>query len=222
MVEDKGIAVIGAGGHAKVVISILQETKQTIAGVYDDDVDLIGHEILGVPVKGTIDSLANESAVKRAIIGIGDNEIRMKIASRFDFEWVTAIHPFSWVHKDVEIGPGSVVCVSAVIQPGARIGSHVIVNTKTSVDHDCKVDDFAHIAQCHVAGAASVGEGAFLGVGTTVIPGVHIGDWAILGAGAVATKDIPVGATAVGVPARVIKKRPAPNFPIEQSAGSVI
>jgi UDP-perosamine 4-acetyltransferase len=58
-----------------------------------------------------------------------------------------------------------------------------------------------------LGGNVVVGEGAFLGVGTMVIPGIRIGRWSVVGAGAVVTKDLPDDCTAVGVPARVIKTR---------------
>jgi acetyltransferase EpsM len=82
----------------------------------------------------------------------------------------------------------------------------VILNTSCSVDHDCVVEDFAHLAPgVRLAGNVHVGEGALLGVGSCVIPGVRIGRWATVGAGAAVIEDVPDYATVVGVPARVIK-----------------
>ncbi|MGZ9197173.1 MAG: DapH/DapD/GlmU-related protein, partial [Candidatus Deferrimicrobiaceae bacterium] len=77
-----------------------------------------------------------------------------------------------------------------------------------SVDHDCAIGDFVHICPgAHLGGAVVVEEGTFLGVGSSVVPGIRIGRWSVIGAGAVVTKDIPDNCTAVGVPARVIKTR---------------
>ena len=70
------------------------------------------------------------------------------------------------------------VCAGAIVQPGAEIGAHVILNTKASVHHDCRVGDYVHIAVAHLAGGASAAEGAFLGLGCTVLPGVMVGAWA--------------------------------------------
>src|SRR5262249_33193225 len=110
--------------------------------------------------------------------------------------------PFAWVAPDVEIGPGTVVFAGAIVQPGARIGSHVILNTKASVDHHCQVGNFAHIAVSHLSGGGTIGDGVFLAVNSVVLPGVRVGAWATAGAGAVVTKDVPPETTVVGVPAR--------------------
>lgn len=56
-----------------------------------------------------------------------------------------------------------------------------------------------------------LGDDIWLGVGVIVTAGVHIGDGAVVGAGAVVTKDLPAQCIAVGVPARVIGWRPAPQ-----------
>ena len=203
------VAVIGAGGHAAVVASTLLAAGHDVAGFFDDAPATWGTTILGLPVIGPIAELSSRG-ISRAVLGIGNNETRMKLASRLRLEWVTAIHPFSWVAPDVQLGPGTVICAGAVVQPGARIGSHVIVNTRSSVDHHCQVGDYSHLAVAHLAGGASMGEGVFLALGSVVLPKVHVGDWAIVGAGAVATKDVAPRTTVVGVPARPLVRREAP------------
>lgn len=87
------------------------------------------------------------------------------------------------------------------------IGEHVIVNTGATIDHDCIVADYAHLAPgVHLAGSVHVGEGAFLGIGSVVSPGVKIGRWSTLGAGAVAIHDLADGVVAAGVPAIALKR----------------
>jgi acetyltransferase-like isoleucine patch superfamily enzyme len=99
------------------------------------------------------------------------------------------------------------VCAGAVVQPGAQIGSHAIVNTRSSVDHHARIGDFSHLAVAHVAGGASVGEGVFLALGSIVLPKIHVGAWATVGAGAVVTKPVEPGLTVVGVPARPLERK---------------
>jgi sugar O-acyltransferase (sialic acid O-acetyltransferase NeuD family) len=113
-------------------------------------------------------------------------------------------------HPDVTLGPGSVVCAGGIVQAGASIGAHVILNTKASVDHHCHVGDYAHIAVAHLGGGASIGEGVFLALGSIVLPGRQVGDWAVVGAGAVVTKNVAPSTTVVGVPARPIASQPRP------------
>ncbi|MBI4915334.1 MAG: acetyltransferase [Acidobacteria bacterium] len=204
---DEAVLVLGAGGHAKVVISTLRAAGTCIAHVLDDAEGKLGLEILGAVVRGTLSEAAN-SARPAAIIAIGSNDARKDVASRFpNCRWVTGVHPSAVVDPAASVGAGSVVFAGSVVQPGTRVGSHVIVNTGASIDHDCVVGDFAHIAPgARIAGGVSIGDGAFLGIGCAVVPGVRVGAWATVGAGAVVIRDVPVGATVVGVPARVLRE----------------
>jgi sugar O-acyltransferase (sialic acid O-acetyltransferase NeuD family) len=199
---ETSVAVIGAGGHAKVVIATLDAAGALIGGVFDDDTHTWGHLVLGHRVLGAPDSDVLR-AYGLAVIAIGDNAARATIADRFDVRWATVVHPRAWIHGSVVIEPGAVVLAGAVIQPEARLGRHVIVNTGATVDHDCRVDEFAHLCPgSHLAGSVFVGRGALVGVGAAVIPGRRVGASAVVGAGAVVIHDVPDGATAVGVPAR--------------------
>lgn len=204
---NTAVAVIGAGGHAKVVISTLQTAGYTIEGVFDDDPAKWGTTVLGVPVIGAIHQVS-EAGFTEAIIAIGDNAVRQKLARQLrNLRWQAVVHPQAWVHPSATIGAGSVVFAGAVIQPEARIGEHVIINTGATVDHECIVSDFSHVAPgAHLAGRVVVEEGVFVGMGCNVIQGCRIGAWTIVGAGAVVVRNLPAYATAVGVPARVIKR----------------
>jgi sugar O-acyltransferase (sialic acid O-acetyltransferase NeuD family) len=199
------IAVLGGGGHAAVIVATLQAMNRQVVACYDDDPAMWGKEVLGVPVSGPIDSVVGSSC-SHAIIGIGDNAARKTVAERLALEWTTAVHPFSWVHPGVVIQPGTVIFAGAIVQPGAQIGAHVVLNTKASVDHHCRVGDYAHIAVAHLAGGASIGAGVFMALSSTVLPGLHVGDWSTIGAGALVTKNVDACTTVVGVPARALKK----------------
>lgn len=202
------IAIIGAGGHATVVASTLIAAGHEVAGFFDDAPSSWGSRILGIPVMGPISKLS-AAAFSHAIIGIGGNEARKQIAEQLDLEWMTVIHPFSWVHPGVRLGRGTIICAGAVVQPGAQIGAHVILNTRSSVDHHCRVGDYAHIAMAHLGGGASIDEGVFLGLGSCVLPTIHVGAWSTVGAGAVVTKDVAPETTVVGVPARPLARKPS-------------
>lgn len=189
--------VIGAGGHAKVLISTLAACGVLIAAVFDDD-----DSKWGLDAQGTRVSRMERERGGSGIIGIGDNGKRRDVALTANFQWQTVIHPSAYVHPSTRLGRGTAVFAGAVVQPGAVIGDHVIVNTGATIDHDCVIGDYAHLAPgVHLAGSVRVGEGAFLGIGSVAIPGVRIGRWSTLGAGAVAVRDVADGVVAVGVPA---------------------
>jgi UDP-perosamine 4-acetyltransferase len=203
MTSSTPVAVLGAGGHAKVVISTLQALDVPVLAVYDDNPERWGSTLLGVPISGPLDRVLDMQSV-RGIIAIGDNVVRKSLAARFTHvEWVTAVHPRAFVDPSVHLGPGTVVFAGAVIQPDTVIGAHAIINTGATVDHDCGLGDFVHVAPgANLAGGVSLGEGVLLGVGAAVIPGRRIGAWTRVGAGGVVVRDLPERVTAVGVPAR--------------------
>jgi len=198
--------IIGAGGHAKVVLSTVLEAGLSVDGLFDDDPQKQGIEILGVPVIGTV-SNAKRRGPARGVLAIGDNRTRYCLAQELTgWEWLTVVHPKAYVHPSAKLGPGTVVFAGAVVQPEVQIGAHVIVNTGTTVDHDCTVGDFVHLAPgAHLAGNVTVEEGAFIGIGAVVVPGVKVGAWTVVGAGAVVVEALPPRVTAVGVPARPVK-----------------
>jgi len=198
--------LIGAGGHAKVVLSTVLEAGLSVDGLFDDDPQKKGVGILGVPVIGTI-SDAKRKGPARGVLAIGNNRTRYRLAQELpEWEWLTVVHPKAYVHPSAKLGAGTVVFTGAVVQPEAQIGAHVIVNTGATVDHDCTVGDFVHLAPgSHLAGNVTVEEGAFIGMGAVLVPGVKVGAWAIVGAGAVVVETLPPRVTAVGVPAKPVK-----------------
>jgi len=196
------VAVIGAGGHAKVVIATLLAGGVEVGGILDDDVGKLGTKVLGVPVLGSVSSLS-ALGFAAAVLGIGDNRTRQRLATDLAAEWVSVVHPTAWVDPSVEIGAGTVVFAGVVIQPDTVIGRHAIINTGATIDHDCSIGEFAHVAPgVNLSGGVSVGEGALLGVGCRAVPGARIGAWAVVGAGAVVIDEVAAGTTVVGAPAR--------------------
>lgn len=197
------VAVLGAGGHGKVVIATLQAAGHEVVAAYDDDPERRGGELLGVPVRGALRDARPEEA-DGFVLAVGSNRDRRRIAGRLDLPWISAVHPEATVHPSVRLGAGTVVFAGAVLQPDADVGRHGIVNTGASVDHDCRLEDFVHVAPgAHLAGGVVVGEGALVGIGSSLAPDVRVGAWATVGAGAAVVRDVSAGTTVVGVPARL-------------------
>lgn len=203
---NKHIAVIGAGGHAGVVIATLLKAGFSVGGVFDDDVTRHGSTVLGHKVLGPPEAL-RDYGLHKAIVAIGDNQARYAMVQRFpDLEWQTVIDPDADVYSNAQIGPGTILMVRTVIRPNVVIGAHSIINTAAIVGHECVVEDFVHLAgSTHLGGECHIETGAFLGLGVVAIPGTRVGAWSVVGAGAAVTTNVPARVLAVGVPARVKK-----------------
>lgn len=185
----------GAGGHAKVIIDILNTARIPVAGIFDDnlkDCTLSGYPILG--------KYNDQELSRPLIISIGNNLIRASLAKKLSEDFGIAVHSGAIVSPSAVIEAGTVVMQGAVIQADAKVGKHVIINTNASVDHDCIIRSFSHISPGVVlCGHVEVGEGTFIGAGSVVTPGVKIGEWCKVAAGSVITKDLPSNVTVKSV-----------------------
>lgn len=203
------LIVFGAGGHAKVVIDIIElRGDYEIAGLLDDDLKHSGTRVFGYPVLGTRADLPAllSAQLRHAIVTIGDNASRAEVAAHLEqlgWRFAIAVHPRACIGRGAQIGPGSVVMAGCVVNADAHLGAHVILNTGATVDHDCRIADAVHIAPgCHLCGDVSVGQGTLLGAGSIVTPGVRIGRRAIVGAGSTVIRDVADGARLSGSPAK--------------------
>jgi sugar O-acyltransferase (sialic acid O-acetyltransferase NeuD family) len=197
------VVVLGAGGHARVVVATLRAAGHHVAGIFDDDVATWGSMLFGVRIGADLKAAAATGLP--GVIAIGDNARRAAVAAQLNMTWASAIHPRAHVEDDVVIGPGTVVFAGAVIQPGTVLGAHVIANTGCSIDHDCKVADFAHIAPgARLGGGVTIGTGTLIGIGSCVLPCQHVGEQCTVGGGAAVVAAVPDHSTVAGVPARMV------------------
>ena len=203
---NKQVIVIGASGHGKVVADIVRRSGDILLGFLDDN-ETLPTEVAGIPILGKVEDYVKYPEAS-FIIGIGNSVVREKIAHQLcDVHWYTAIHPSVVISAlDTRIGVGSVVMANAVINPSAHIGEHCIINTSAVVEHDNRVENFAHISVgAKLGGTVSIGTHVWVGIGSTIVNNITICDHCTIGAGAVVIHDIKESGTYVGVPARKIK-----------------
>jgi len=209
------VLLIGAGGHCKVVLDLLQQSKDYQAAGIIDKKTRVGEKVLGVPVAGTDADLLKffKKGIKYCFIAVGsvgDPSLRAKLfdlGCKAGFSFPNLVHPKAIISSHASLGEGNYIAPGAIINAGARIGDHCIINTGVIIEHDCSVGDFVHIASGAVlSGNVSVGKNTHLGTGVSVIQGIKIGSNSVVGAGSVVVKDIASGVIAFGNPCKFIKK----------------
>ena len=200
--------ILGGGGHAKVVIDILEQAGEVDIAGFVSPAEA-PDAICGYRRLGSDDALDEtlRAGVQSAFVAIGDNRRRMDCIGslkRRGFTLINAISPAAIVSRHATLSRGIAVMPGAVINAGTQIAEGAIVNTRASVDHDCVIGACAHVAPgATLAGCVRLGDGVFLGTGSSVIPNVTIGSWTTVGAGAAVVADLPDHVVAVGVPAAV-------------------
>ncbi|MCT4588190.1 MAG: acetyltransferase [Carboxylicivirga sp.] len=198
---NKQFLLYGGSGHAKVIFDCIKAIGGDVIGIFDDNKEM--HSFKEMPVIGPYQKALHKYPV---IVSIGDNHTREVVSLKVEDNFGTVIHPSALISPSAKIGEGSVIMCSSIIQVDSQLGKHVIVNTGASIDHECLIEDYAHICpQTTLCGNVSVGRGTMVGAGSVVIPGIKIGKWAIIGAGSVIIRDVPDYAVVVGNPGRIIK-----------------
>ncbi|WAC10704.1 acetyltransferase [Dyadobacter pollutisoli] len=193
--------IYGAGGHAKVVCSILADCDRKVTAILDDNPNATFN---GMPTAGGYQPHFDTNEL--IIIAIGDNTTRKTIAQHIVHSFGNVIHPSAVIASDTVLGNGLVIVHRAVVQTGTILGNHIIVNTGAIIDHDCILGDFVHVAPgAVVCGNVRIGENTLIGAGSTILPNLEIGKNCIIGAGSVITRSIPDCATVWGNPGRIIR-----------------
>ncbi len=196
---EKKYGIIGAGGHAKVVLEIIEQMGELVVEVVDKNP--LVNELMGYRVSH---DLPAENLI--LLIAVGENRVRKKVVAEISNSFGIAIHPKANLSSRCTVAVGTVVMAGVSINSGAKIGSHCIINTNASIDHDCEIADFVHISPgASLAGNVLVGEGTHIGIGSSIIQGVSIGKWATIGAGSVIVCDVPDYAVVIGVPGKILK-----------------
>jgi sugar O-acyltransferase (sialic acid O-acetyltransferase NeuD family) len=207
------IVVIGGGGHAKVLLSVVRKlTRYHIVG-YTDPKNQGG--LLGTPYLGTdqvLESLQAKGIELNAVIGVGqvglgrDREKIERRLSSLALRFPNILSPHAIVNEGVSLAESVVVMDGVVINSGASIGRGAILNTNSTVEHDCSIGEWVHVAPgSTISGGVTVGRFSMIGAGATIIEGKQIASDCIVGAGATVVHDLIEPGVYVGCPARRIR-----------------
>ncbi len=205
--------LIGAGGHAKVLLDLIELIGGKVLFVTDRNSRWHGHQIGSTQIRGFDDLIydLNPANVRliNAVGSIGPPVSRRAVYQRFSeqgYIFQTLIHPSAVVSSAAQIEAGAQIMAGAVVQTGSRVHANALVNTRASVDHDCVIGPHAHVGPgVTLSGDVHVGETAHVGTGATVIQGIRIGREAMIGAGAVVIRNVAENQCVVGVPAKQLR-----------------
>jgi UDP-perosamine 4-acetyltransferase len=209
------LIVIGAGGHARSIIDIIQQNNvYEVIGCIDNcygqrnSVEGMGN----IPIIGNDNMLADlkRSGIRNCFIALGNGTLRVKLYHyilELGYTPINVVSQYAIVSPRVTLGKGICIMPGAILNVNVTIEDSCIINTKCSIDHDCTIGKNSHVAPgVTLSGAVKVGNNVHIGTGSCIIDGVSIGDGAYIGAGAVVVRDINPGVMAYGNPAREIRK----------------
>jgi sugar O-acyltransferase (sialic acid O-acetyltransferase NeuD family) len=203
----KKIIIIGAGGHARAVLSTLSLINDcSAAAIIDLNYTGANELILDIPVVGGFSKLQEFSPLQYTVfLAIGDNRLRKNVEERispFRFNYPSIVHPRSLICPSATVAEGCYLGPNSHIGPYASVGRHSIVNTMASVEHEVLIGDFSHIAPGSViCGRCTLGSSVFCGANSTIIENLSVADSTFLAAGTVVVSDVtPQGLRLKGVP----------------------
>ena len=199
----KGAAIYGAGGHGRVVASILQARQIPILGFFDDGAT-VGDTVGNAPILGRREDLLKQrDQVTAVYLALGDNLIRSQVYKelrRESFELPPLIPPWAMVDPSASIADGTVVCMGALLATEVSVGRACLLNTGCCLDHESSVSDLVHVApRAAIAGRVTIGELTFVGMAAVVAQELSVGRRVAIGANAVVLKDVADGSKVVGV-----------------------
>lgn len=215
MPPKTNVILIGASGHAKVIIDIIEKNETyNIVGLVDSfkpiGQNLIGYKILGK--KEDLPELRKTYKFNHAIIAVGDNWTRNIVSQKVidivpTIEFITAIHPNSTIGKNVIIGKGTAILAGVIVDSDSEIGEFCILNTKSSLGHDGIMKNYSSLApNATLGGNVTIGNCSAISLGANIIQDITIGNHTIIGAGSLVIRNVPDYSLSYGIPSKIIKQ----------------
>lgn len=209
------VILLGAGGHAKVVLDLLQALDRQVLGICDPALATQGTKTWrGLPVLGddhVIESYAPADVeLANGTGSLPGNTLRRRLHTRFTrqgYRFATLVHPSAILGSGTELGQGVQIMAGVIVQADTRIGDDVILNTGARIDHDGDIGHHVHVAPGAVlSGDVTLGNGCHVGAGATLRQGLRVGSEAVIGMGTTVLTDVAAGHQQTGQPPRASRR----------------
>jgi len=211
LTDNRPCVLLGAGGHAKVLLALIRALTLPIRGVCDPALAQQGIcTWRGIEVLGDDTALARLSPQEVRLINCLGPILQVRTRERIfttlraqGYDFPALVHPQAWVSEEVFLGTGVQIMAGVIIQPDSHIGDNTVVNTGARIDHDCRIGAHVHIAPgATLCGGVKVEDRAFIGSGATIIQQVAIGVDSVVGAGTTVVRDLSDNTQVIGAPIR--------------------
>lgn len=207
----RSVILIGAGGLAREVIALLEDSLEYKAvGLLDDNTTVHGADVGGLPVLGGIDS-AGDHDDSDFLVCTGSGRSRRLIVERLlrlgidSSRYATVIAPDVRIPRDSEVGSGAILLAGTVLTTSVSIGHHAVLMPRVVCTHDDRIEGFGTLcAGVTLGGSVVVEEQAYLGMNSSVKQNIRVGAGAVLGMGSVLLADLPAHQVWAGNPAHPI------------------
>jgi len=212
----KNIVIFGGGSHCLCILDLIETSVDfEIIGIIDSiaeiDAQIKDYKVIGR--QNELSKLVKQYNIEGGIIAIGDNYSRSLLSQEIllqvpDFNFVNIIHPSTIISKNASIGSGNVFMAGVIINIGAIVKDHCIINTGSQLEHFSIMENYSSLSAGVITGGYAVFKKfSAIALGVTVFDRVTIGENTVVGSGSLVTKDLPDNVLAYGVPAKVIKNR---------------
>jgi sugar O-acyltransferase (sialic acid O-acetyltransferase NeuD family) len=206
----KRIAIYGAGGLGREVLSLIHALDEWEPIGFIDDGKKKDSVVGGLPVLGGEETLSNVGDF-HVVIAVGDPALKQQLSAKIRPDHCPVlIHPLALLQnkQTIELGTGTIITAGCVLTTDIKIGKHTLLNLNSTVGHDCMIGDYCSLMPgVNLAGEVEVGEAVLIGAGSNVRNQIRIGDNSVVGMGSVVIQNVAANTTVAGVPAKPIQRK---------------
>lgn len=197
----ESILLVGAGGHARSCIDVIEQEGRFVVGGLVGLPEEVGSRVLDYPVLGSDSDLQNLlPRFGQVLVTVGQiksPEARMKLYAILEAQGCRSpviVSPRAQLSVHAQVGSGTIIMHGAIVNAGVRIGRNCIINSQALVEHDAVIGDHCHIATAAIInGHVYVGDGTFIGSNACVRQGIRVGERCVVGMGQLVRADCVAG-----------------------------